>query len=67
VLRQLSKLRCVDRAPNAPLWGWWHRREAAALDFSKFAANAAPLDKPVILATIAFPSRGEMVISLRCR
>jgi hypothetical protein len=65
VVRILDSLRCVGRAPRGPRWGWWHRNEAARLDFSVFAVNARPSPDPVVLATIDLPTAGGMEITVR--
>ncbi len=66
VIRRLEQLRCVARAPLVPpIWGWWHRDEAATLDFSTFARDARPSRDPVILAAIELPRAGGMIVSVR--
>jgi hypothetical protein len=65
VVRVLERLRCIGRAPRGPRWGWWHRNEAARLDFSAFAGQARPSAEPVILGIIDLPPTGGMQITVR--
>lgn len=65
IVRILESLRCCGRAPSGPRWGWWHRNEAARLDFSDYAANARPMADPVILGIIDLPTAGGMTITVR--
>lgn len=65
VERTLHSLRCVGRALMGARWGWWHRNEAARLDFSAFAATARPSPDPVVLATIDLPRAGGMEVTVR--
>lgn len=54
-----------DPLSRPPREVWWHRKEAARLDFSVFADHAQPSAEPVILGIIDLPATGGMQITVR--
>jgi hypothetical protein len=66
VVRILGEIKCVQRAPSSlPRWGWWHVKEAARLDFSRFADTAQPSPDPVVLGIVDMRGPEEMEITVR--
>ena len=66
VVRILGTLKCVERVPGGPpRWGWWHAKEAARLDFSRFAESARPSPDTIVLGIIDMREPDAMEITVR--
>ena len=52
-------------AVGPPRWGWWREKEAARLDFSRFAESATPSPDPIVLGIIDMRAQDALEITVR--